>query len=111
MQFKSYLNEVIRALTRSKKDICEEIGTLGESEAKLRAAVLTGNMKNSVTHEVMSGSKGVSIGTTMEAKYAVNVEKGIGQAPQPFLEPAIMDNIKKFEEIAGHKLSVNMGGK
>lgn len=40
------------------------------------------------------------------------VEKGTSKmAAQPFLEPAVMDNISKIEEIAGQKISVNMGGK
>ncbi|MCD2345814.1 HK97-gp10 family putative phage morphogenesis protein [Clostridium guangxiense] len=123
MEFKSNIPEVLNALERSKKEICETIGTFVEGEAKLRAPVgdradgdtHPGLMRRSITHEVNPDNSGVKVGTTQEAvnskgqPYAVFVEKGTSKmAAQPFLEPACLDNINKLEEIAGQKLSINM---
>lgn len=112
MQFKSYLNEVLRQLKGAEKDCCEEIGTYVEGQAKNRATVLTGNMKRSITHEVIDGNKGVYVGTTMEAPYAPIVEKGSSnQSAQPFLEPAIMESTDKIEKIVRKHFKLRMGGK
>lgn len=111
MSYISYVNKVKQALNKSKKDICNEIGTFVTAEAQNRATVLTGNMRRSTTFDVHDDNNGVDIGTTMDAPYAPYVEKGTSkQAAQPFLEPAVMDNISKFEEIAKQKISLNMGG-
>lgn len=125
MQFKSNIPNVINALEKAKKDICETIGTFVEGEAKLRAPVgdradgdpSPGLMRRSITHEVNPDNSGVKVGTTQEAvnskkqPYPLYVEKGTSKmAAQPFLEPAIMDNLGKIEEIAGQKISTNLGG-
>ena len=125
MEFKSNIPEVINALEKAKKDICETIGTFAEGEAKLRAPVgdrvdgdpAPGLMRRSITHEVNPDNSGVKVGTTQEAvnskgkPYPLYVEKGTSKMKaQPFLEPAVMDNLGKIEEIAGQKISTNMGG-
>lgn len=111
MSYKSYFNEVKAALEKSKKEICQEIGVLGTAEAQMRTPVLTGNLRRSETFEVMENNEGVNIGVAEGVPYAVAVEKGDSRhRPQPYLEPAIMDNISKFEEIAQQKISANMGG-
>lgn len=112
MAYKSNLNEVLNALEKSKKDICNTIGNFVTAEAQTRATVDTGNMRRSISYNVHDDNNGVDIGVTPEASYAVYVEKGTSKMKaQPFLEPAAMDNISKLEEIAGEKISVNMGGK
>jgi len=65
-----------------------------EREAKILVPVDTGLLRSSITHSV-EGNKGM-VGTSVE--YAPKVELGIGQRPQPFLEPALRsqsDNIKR----------------
>jgi len=125
LEFKSNIPEVLNVLEKAKGDICETIGTFVEGEAKLRAPVgdradgdaHPGLMRRSITHEVNPDNSGVKVGTTQEAvnskgqPYAVFVEKGTSKMKaQPFLEPAAMENISKLEQIAGQKISVNMGG-
>ena len=112
MSYKSNIPDAINALEKAKKDICDTIGNFVTAEAQLRAPVDTGNMRRSTTYQVHDDGNGVDIGVTTEAPYAVFVEKGSSHnKAQPFLEPACMDNISKLEEIAGQKISVNMGGK
>lgn len=112
MAFKSNLNGVLNAFEKAKKEALTTIGTFVTAEAQTRATVDTGNMKRNITYQVHDDNNGVDIGVTPEAPYAVYVEKGSSHnKAQPFLEPACMDNIGKIEEIAGQKVSVNMGGK
>jgi HK97 gp10 family phage protein len=111
LPYKSYINKAKNALSKSKKEICNEIGTFITAEAQLRATVDTGNMKRSTAFDVHDDNNGVDIGVTKDAEYAPFVEKGTSkQQAQPFLEPAAMDNLGKLEEIAGQKLSINMSG-
>lgn len=110
MAFKSNLNEVLDALKESKQEVLNNIGTFATAEAQLRSTVDTGNMRRSTTFDIPSENE-VDIGTTNEAPYAVYVEKGSSkQNAQPFIEPAVMDNIDRLEEIAGQAIKANMGG-
>lgn len=101
----------------------EKACLLVENDAKTRAPVDTGNLRNSITHEV-DDNEGV-VGTNVE--YAPYVEFGTGlfssqgdgrqdvpwryqdangqwhttsgQNPQPFLEPALKNNQQKIQDI------------
>ena len=109
MAFESHLGEVLSALDESKQEILNNIGTYATAEAQLRATVDTGNMRRSTTFDIPSDNE-VDLGVTPEAPYAVYVEKGSSkQQAQPFLEPAVMDNIDKLESIAGQTIKANMG--
>jgi HK97 gp10 family phage protein len=111
MAYKSYVKQVKDALGITEKEICDEMGTFLTAEAQVREPVLTGNMKRSTTYEVIDGNKGIDIGVTADAPYAPCVEKGTSkQQAQPFLEPAVMENIAKLEKIAKQKLIMHMGG-
>jgi HK97 gp10 family phage protein len=110
MTFESHLDDVLKAYRESKNQMLNNIGIFGTSEAQLRAAVDTGNMRRSTTFDIPSENE-VDIGTTNEAPYAIYVEKGSSkQNAQPFIEPAVMDNIDRLEEIAGQTIKANMGG-
>lgn len=110
MAFESHLNEVLGALKDSKQQILDNIGTYVTAEAQLRAPVDTGNMRRSTTFDVISDNE-VDVGVTPDAQYALFVEKGTSkQAAQPFLEPAVMDNIDELKDIAGEAISAHMGG-
>lgn len=118
MNFKSNINEVLSALNEAKRDICDSIGAFGKAEAQNRATVLSGLMRRSVDYQVHDDNNGVDIGVTAEAKnekgdpYPLFIELGSSHnKAQPFLEPAVMDNIGKIEEIAGQKISAHMGSK
>lgn len=107
MAFTSHLQEVLRILKDNKAEFCEKVGVLGVGEVvplvptdKSPHAPHPGNLKRSITHEVMTGNKGVFIGVTSEAPYAIYVEKGIGQEAQPFLEQGCMNAIPKIKDVA-----------
>ena len=106
----------------------EKVGIAAEAEAKKHIsgqydksmkAVDTGNLRNSITHEVREGD--VYIGTNVE--YAPYVEMGTGDhgtgtgkpwsyvdekgvwhrtsgmKPRPFLQPAALDHLQEYERI------------
>lgn len=109
MAFESHLNDVLGALENAKQQILNNIGTYVTAEAQLRAAVDTGNMRRSTTFDIPSDNE-VDLGVTNDAPYGIDVEKGTSrQRAQPFLEPAVMDNIDKLESISGEILKVKMG--
>ena len=80
----------------------EAVGMQAESYAKGLCPVDTGNLRNSITHEVVD-EKTVAIGSPVE--YAAYVETGHrtatgGQvAPQPYLEPAVTQHIDQYKTI------------
>lgn len=110
MAYKSYKDEVLKALEKAKGEICEAWGTFIIPEAQMRTPVLTGALRRSETYEVMDNNDGVNVGS-VGIPYGLAIEKGDSHhTPQPFLEPAVMDNISKLEEIAGQKIKAHMGG-
>ena len=65
--------------------------------------VRTGNLRNRLTHEVLTGENAVVIGERLE--YAPYVELGTSKMkPRPFLKPAIMNNIDEYKRIAKEAL-------
>lgn len=99
-------------------------GFAAEGYAKRLCPVDTGNLRNSITHEVVDDEHAVYIGTNNE--YAAYVELGTGiyaeggggrptpwvyqdaegnwyythgQKPQPFLKPAVTGHTDKYHEI------------
>lgn len=102
----------------------EKCGFKAEEYAKRLCRVVTGNLRNSITHEVVEDENAVYIGTNNE--YAAYVELGTGiyaeggggrptpwvyqdangnwhythgQKPKPFLKPAVTDHTDKYREI------------
>lgn len=108
--------------------ILESWGVAAEGYAKLSCPTETGRLKNSITHERDDEKGQVQIGTNVE--YAPYVEYGTGKfakeggrqtpwryrdlkgnwhttsgtRPQPFLTPAILDNISEYQDIADEYL-------
>lgn len=107
----------------------ERCGMQGESYAKDLVPVDTGNLRNSITHEVITSEPSVIIGTNNE--YAVYVELGTGeyaeggggrptpwvyqddkgnwhhthgQQAQPYLRPALADHKKTYKNILEDEL-------
>lgn len=126
MGYKSNMNNVLNALEKGKKEALTTIGAFVKAEAQLRAPVGKkedgdidpGRLRRNIDFKVHEDNNGVDVGTTnavvnkKRKPYAAWVEKGTSKMPaQPFLEPSAMDNLNKIEEIAGQKISVNMGGK
>lgn len=100
----------------------EECGLVGEGYAKLLQIPDTGNLRNSITHQVVPSEPAVYIGTNVE--YAAYVELGTGkyypggrqepwvyqdakgqwhlthgQRAQPFIKPAVADHPQQYKGI------------
>lgn len=106
----------------------EKCGLTAEGYAKKQAPVSSGNLRNSITHEVDSAEPAVIIGSNSE--YAAYVELGTGvyypggrkapwvyqdakgnwhmtngQRAQPYLKPAIGDHAQTYQSIIKDELS------
>ena len=76
----------------------ETCGLVAEGYAKKLAPVDTGNLRNSITHEVDDGDPAAYIGTKL--KYAPYDCLGtIHMKAQPFLKPAVADHSNVFRKI------------
>jgi HK97 gp10 family phage protein len=103
--YQSYRNQVLQALTQRENAALEAIGLFVEGEAKLRCPVgvytngrVGGNLRGSIDHKVVESEKAVHTGTNVE--YAIFVEKGTHkQREQPYLTPAVEENISKIKRI------------
>ena len=83
--------------------ILESWGVVAEGYAKLNCPVDTGRLRNSITHERNDKEGYVQVGTNVE--YAPYVEYGTSrQSAQPYLTPAILDNLDEYEQIADEYL-------
>lgn len=65
-----------------------------ERDAKILVPVDTGTLRNSITHTIDGNV--ATVGTSIE--YAANVELGLGQRAQPYLEPALMLNKERIQQ-------------
>ena len=95
-KFESNLNNVLSALNLAKRQTTEAIGLYVEGEAKARCPVDTGNLRGSISHD--SDEEKAVIGSSTE--YGIFVEKGTSrQKAQPYLTPAVENNISTIKEI------------
>lgn len=100
----------------------EKCGLVAEGYAKKGCPVDTGNLRNSITHEVKDDEKAVYIGTNSEYGPYVELGTGIyypggrqtpwvyedakgnwhlthGQRAQPYLKPAVADHASTYNQI------------
>lgn len=111
MAYKSYKDKVLKVLKDNKHEFAEKVGVLAVAETQGLVPVLTGNLKRSITHEVMPSDKGVFVGVTSDAPYAISVEKGTSrQKAQPYLEPGCMNAIPKITKVAEQLYRSKLGG-
>ena len=81
----------------------EKCGLTAERFAKKLAPYDTGNLRNSITHEVDDGEPAAYIGTNVE--YAPYVCLGtIHMNAQPFLKPAVAANANTYRKIIEKEL-------
>ena len=81
----------------------ENCGLVAEGYAKKLAPVDTGNLRNSITHDVDDGEPAAYIGTNVE--YAPYVCLGtIHMKAQPFLKPAVADHANEYRKIIENEL-------
>lgn len=93
---------IVSALDRAM----EEVGLAAEGFAKRKCPVDTGNLRNSITHEVNLGGVGghaAYVGTNVE--YAAYVELGTRRTQaQPFLRPAATEHGSTYRSIIERNL-------
>ena len=124
--FESSLLEVYQELERQTEKAVVDVGLFVKGQARLRAPVDLGNLKGGIDyiHEIKGDENFVIIGSS--ADYSIYVEKGTGihaedgngrnegwsyqdyngewhytkgQKPQPFLRPAIENNLNVINKI------------
>ena len=95
--------EVSEAIKSALLKGLETCGLLAEGYAKKLAPVDTGNLRNSITHDVDDGEPSAYIGTNVE--YATYQELGtIHMKAQPFLKPAVNDHKDEYRKIIENEL-------
>ena len=94
------ISEDIKAALLRAMETC---GLVAEGYAKKLAPVDTGNLRNSITHDVDDGEPAAYIGTNVE--YAPYVCLGtIHMKAQPFLKPAVADHANEYRKIIENEL-------
>ena len=122
IQFTDNSKEVLEAMRQAAVRALEKCGLVAEGYAKKLCPVDTGNLRNSITHEVVEDENAVYIGTNNEyaayvclgtGKYAEGGRptpwvyrdaKGqfhwtAGNKAQPFLKPAVADHKEQYREL------------
>ena len=106
--------EFAKALPEQIEQALIAIGITAEAKAKEevtkvvydtpeREYIRTGNLRNRITHEVLTGENAVVIGENLE--YAPLVELGTSKMKsRPFLRPAIMNNVDEYKKLAEQAL-------
>ena len=103
VQFTDNSKEIIEAIQQATVRALEKCGLTAEGYAKKLAPVDTGNLRNSITHEVDDGEPAAYIGTNVE--YAPYVCLGtIHMKAKPFLKPAVNDHKDEYRKILENSL-------
>ena len=111
MGFISYRDQVIKVLDECSEETCNKIGLTAVGEAQSLVPVDTGNLRRSITHEVMPEAVGVIVGVTAAAPYALAIEKGhSSKAPEGYLEPGCLNAIPKIKDVVGSIYRNRFGG-
>lgn len=96
--YKDNTDEVLRGLSDAMERALTRIGLEAEGYAKKECPVDTGNLRNSITHEVVQSEKAVYIGTNVE--YAAYVELGtVRTKAKPYLKPAATEHSTVYKRI------------
>ena len=91
--------QILSAIDKSTLKGLEQVGLLGERFAKEQItenkSVITGRLRNSITHVIDGGEPSVSIGTNVE--YAAYVEYGTSKSKaKPYLRPAAQGHKQEY---------------
>lgn len=96
--YKDNTDEVLRGLSDAVERALTRIGLAAEGYAKKECPVDTGNLRNSITNEVVQSEKAVYIGTNVE--YAAYVELGtVRTKAKPYLKPAATEHSTVYKRI------------
>ena len=103
VQFTDNSKEVLEAMQQAAVRALEKCGLTAEGYAKKLCPVDTGNLRNSITHDLDDGEPAAYIGTNVE--YAPYVCLGtIHMKAQPFLKPAVTDHANEYRKIIENEL-------
>ena len=103
IQFTDNSKEVSEDIKAALLRGLETCGLVAEGYAKKLAPVDTGNLRNSITHDLDDGEPAAYIGTNVE--YAPYVCLGtIHMNAQPFLKPAVNDHKDEYRKILENSL-------
>lgn len=83
---------ILNFLTQAEEECLSVLGAVASDHAKDASPVDTGRLRNSITFQLSSNEKKVSIGTNVE--YAEIVE-----SRKAFLKPAISNHSSEYSEI------------
>ena len=103
VRIEHHSDEFKRAMDNAFPAILEAIGIHIEGEAKDELEndprrIDTGNLRNSITHQVVDSEEAVYVGTNVE--YGIYVHEGtVRMAPNRFLTNAVDRNAKQIKEI------------
>jgi HK97 gp10 family phage protein len=105
----SRFQEEIQKMKERRERTIQQIAIFAEAEAKLRAPVDTGRLRNSITHQTENSEtqSKAYIGTNLE--YSPYVEFGVVSKnipAQPYLRPAIEENRDKIRDMIRKGMSV-----
>lgn len=110
MEYKSYFTEFEVAMKLEMEGFCEGVKNLvvGNEKAICPVGVNEGEHKAGTLKKTITGDTEPSTGTVMcgipegteAALYAGLVEKGIGQAKQPYLEQGAVNSIASIIDVA-----------
>jgi len=101
--FTSHRAEVESHVKQAVARALEIIGGTAEGYAKQLCPVDTGNLRNSITHQMISEDT-VAVGTNVH--YAPFVELGTRKmTSQPYLRPAVEGHLAEYEAIAKQELN------
>lgn len=104
--FTSYKDKVLSGVDMAIRRSMEIIGGMAESYAKGLAPVDTGNLRNSITHDVIDNGHTAVIGTNV--KYAPYQELGAPNAnvpAHPFLRPAYENHTSEYQNVLREELN------
>lgn len=127
IEITDHTDEVLAAMRAAALRGLEECGLVAEDHAKNLCPVVTGNLRNSITHTVNAEELAAYVGTDNE--YAIYVEMGTGQyaeggrptpwvyqdangnwhythgkKPKPYIKPAVADHARQYRKILANAL-------
>lgn len=104
VKFTSNKAERLQDIKSKTARALEVIGGTAEGYAKQLCPVDTGNLRNSITHQ-MRCENTVAVGTNVH--YAPYVELGTSKMrAQPYLRPAVENHRAEYEAIANQELKM-----
>ena len=109
VRIEDHTDEYMRGVDTALLNALEDIGLHIEGEAKEELEntprrIDTGNLRNSITNEVVDDEKAVYIGTNVE--YAIYVHEGTSRmAPNRFLKNAVSRNVDQIKDYIKKALS------